>query len=230
VGTAPRIIGYTRVSTEEQADSGLSLEAQERRIRGYCEAKGWTLVELVRDEATGTNLRRPALLRALRTIAKRQAEGLVATKLDRVSRSSADTAILFEWMRDARATFVLLDIEGLDTSTPIGQAIASFMAIVAQLERDLTAQRTREALGALRRRGLPTGRPAVADHPALQKRIRREREQGATLQAIADGLNRDEIPTLRGAERWTTSSVQSASGYQRPAARRPRAVLPTVKR
>lgn len=226
-----RVIGYARVSTDEQADSGLGLEAQEHRIRAMCDLKGWELVGIIRDEGvTGTTLKRPGLRRALRMIAKREVQGLVAAKLDRVSRSSVDMSLIFEWMREAGASITLLDVD-VDTSTPVGQAIASFMATFAQLERDMTAQRTRDALAALRRQGKPTGRPAVADQGPLAQRIRAMREdEHLTLQAIADRLNLDGVPTLRGAAKWRPSSVQNAAGYVRPAKAKRRTALPAIAR
>jgi DNA invertase Pin-like site-specific DNA recombinase len=230
VSPAPRIIGYLRVSTEEQAESGLGLEAQERKIRAAAELHGWELVDVIADEGvTGTTLKRPGLRRAMRAIAKRQADGLVAAKLDRVSRSSVDMALVFEWFRDADAQLVLLDVPGLDTSTPIGKAMSTLMAMFAELERDLIAQRTREALASLRKRGKPTGRPAVADNAHLQRRIQRMRAKGLTLQAIADELNAEGVPTLRGGREWRPSSVQNAAGYARPAKRRRRTPLPALR-
>jgi DNA invertase Pin-like site-specific DNA recombinase len=229
VPPTPRVIGYVRVSTDEQAESGLGLEAQERKIRAFCELKGWELVDVIRDEGkSGTTLKRPGLRRALREVARSNVDGLVAAKLDRVSRSSVDMALVFEWFRDAGASITLLDVD-VDTSTPIGQAIASFMALFAQLERDMTAQRTKDALAALRARGKPTGRPAVADNAQLQRRIQRMRSKGMTLQAIADDLNAEGVPTLRGGREWRPSSVQNAAGYARPAKRRRRTPLPTLR-
>ena len=230
VSSAPRVIGYIRVSTDEQAESGLGLEAQERKIRAYCELKGWELVEVIRDEGkSGTTLKRPGLRRALREVARSNVDGLVAAKLDRVSRSSVDMALVFEWFRDAGASITLLDVD-VDTSSPVGQAIASFMALFAQLERDMTAQRTKDALASLRAQGKPTGRPSVADNSRLTARIKAMRKRGMTLQAIADELNRDGVPTLRGAQAWRPSSVQNAAGYERPARRRRRTSLPALSR
>lgn len=228
----PRIIGYCRVSTEEQAESGLGLDAQERRIRAYCELKGVELVDVIRDEGvSGTTLKRPGLRRALRQVAKGQATGLVAAKLDRVSRSSVDMALIFEWFRTAGASITLLDVD-VDTSSPVGQAIASFMALFAQLERDMTAQRTKDALDVKRRRGERVGQASFSDrgNGHLARRIRTMREKGMTLQAIADSLNAEGVPTLRGGQTWRPSSVQNAAGYTRPPAKRKRASLPSLGR
>jgi DNA invertase Pin-like site-specific DNA recombinase len=226
-----RIVGYGRVSTEEQAASGLGLEAQERDIRAECERRGWELVDLVLDEGyTGKHLDRPGLRAALELVATRQADGLLVSKLDRISRSTVDFALLLEWFKEeADATFVALDL-GVDTSTPGGLLVANVFAAVAQWERDTISARTRAGLASLRARGKATGRPAVADTPDLMARIRAMRDAGDTLQEIADTLNAEGVPTVRGGAMWRPSSVQSAAGYKRRAPRRPRAALPSPTR
>jgi DNA invertase Pin-like site-specific DNA recombinase len=93
----------------------------------------------------------------------------------------------------------------------------------------LIGARTKAALAALRAQGKPSGRPAVADRPALERRIQELRGRGWSLQRIADQLNEDGEPTLRGAPKWTKSAVQSATGYVRPRPRRKRTELPDTR-
>lgn len=228
---AQRILGYARVSTEEQAASGLGLEAQEAEIRRQAEVRGWKLTEIVRDDGfTAKSLERPGLRKALARIAAHQADGLMVAKLDRISRSSVDFGLLLEFFEDAGATLVALDL-GVDTSTASGRLVAGVIMQVAQWERDANAERTRAALAALRARGRPVGRPSVADRPELAQRIRAMREeQHLTLQAIADTLNAEGVPTARGAKLWRPSSVQAAAGYQRRRPRRKAADLPEIRR
>lgn len=90
--------------------------------------------------------------------------------------------------------------------------------------------RTKAGRATARSEGRPISRPAVEDRPGLRERIAAERAEGLTLQAIADRLNAEGVPTLRGAPAWRPSSVQSASGYRRPRARRKPPVLPQVRR
>lgn len=105
------------------------------------------------------------------------------------------------------------------------------MATIAQWERRAISERTRAALRALRAQGKATGRPAVADDPDLTERIRHLREdRGLTLRQIADHLNAAGVPTLRGAARWTHSSVQTAAGYRRPTRRRKTITFPDATR
>lgn len=81
-----------------------------------------------------------------------------------------------------------------------------------------------------RAEGRPTGRPAVADQPELAERIRAMRDAGMSLRAIAQKLNDDEVPTLRGGAEWRASSVEASAGYQRPRPKRRRVELPTAMR
>lgn len=225
-----RVLGYVRVSTAEQADSGLGLAAQEATIRSECERRGWELLDVVADEGeSGKSLDRPGLQAALTRIAAGETDGLVAAKLDRVSRSVRDFADLLDWFDVAGATLVALDV-GVDTSTPGGKLICNVFSAVAEWERDTISGRTSDGLAALRAQGKTISRPAVADHPELAGRIRAMREAGMTYQAMADVLNADRVPTLRTAGEWTVSAVRGAAGYKRPKVRKRAAALPAVAR
>jgi DNA invertase Pin-like site-specific DNA recombinase len=115
-------VEYARVSTSEQAISGLGLAAQEGTIRSECVRRGWQLVDVVLDAGeSGKNLDRPGLRHALELVANRGATVLVAAKLDRISRSVLDFVALLEWFSAADASLVALDV-GVDTSTPGGAA------------------------------------------------------------------------------------------------------------
>ncbi len=223
------MIGYARVSTAEQAESGLGLAAQRRGIEAEAGRHGWDLVEVVSDEgASGKDLDRAGLLRALRTIAEGHADGLVAAKLDRLSRSVVDFGTLLEWFEDHKAVLVALDLQ-IDTSTPGGKLVANVFAAVAEWERGVIGERTRLALGALRADGKAVSRPAVADDVALASRVRSLRAEGMSRQAICDLLNAEGVPTPRGGVLWRPSSLQAVEGYQRPKRRR-RAELPESSR
>lgn len=223
-----RMIGYCRVSTDEQAMSGLGLADQEKRIREMAKPHGWHIIQVIRDEglSAGT-LERAGLYRALGQLAAGRADGLVVAKLDRLTRSTVDFGLLLEWFKDAGRILILLDL-GVDTSTAGGELVANVIASVAQWERGVISERTRAALAQLRLQGKPTGRPAVVDDQALVERIREMRESEMTLRQIAETLNAECVPTMRGAAKWQPSAIQSALGYKRP--RRPRrlAELPAV--
>jgi DNA invertase Pin-like site-specific DNA recombinase len=210
VAKGQKVVGYVRVSTEEQSDSGLGLEAQKAAIRSACETRGWELVEVVEDSGvTGGTLDRPGLRRALEQIAAGEADGLVASKLDRLARSSIGFGRLIEWFEDSDAALVALDL-GVDTSTPSGRMMAGVFATFAQYEREAIAERTRHALEAKRGRGEAISRPSVLDRPELVEQIEKLRDQGKGEYAIATALNREGVPTVRGGKEWRPSSVRTA--------------------
>jgi DNA invertase Pin-like site-specific DNA recombinase len=235
---APRFIGYVRVSTGEQAESGLGLAEQEREIRVAAARRGWTLTEVITDTRTGANLKRPGIRRALKAIAKARVDGIVVAKLDRVSRSASDTAVLLDWIaNEARADFVALDVEWADTTTPQGKLMIGLFALLAEYFRGLTAERTSAALRQLKAQGRAYGPGAVSDQPELARTIRRWRTHGfpgvprpATLAEICSRLNANGVPTPRGGTQWRPSSLQTVLGWQRPPKRRPQASLPRVNR
>lgn len=226
-----KVIAYVRVSTEEQAASGLGLDAQVAAIRAEADRRGWDVVDVIRDEGSrSTTLSRPKLHEALTRSATGEADAVVVAKLDRATRSLAGLADLIAWTDDARIGLVALDL-GLDTTTSTGRLVAHIMGAVAEWERDTIAARTRAAASVRRDRGERMGRAGVRDtRPDLLERIERERSAGATWQSIADGLNRDGVATVRGGLEWRVSSVQAAGGYVRPARRAERGELPEIPR
>jgi DNA invertase Pin-like site-specific DNA recombinase len=200
------VLAYLRVSTDEQAASGLGLSAQRETLIAEAERRGWSDVRLIADDGqSAVSLDRPGIQQALAALASGEADVLVAAKLDRLSRSLLDFASLMEQSRREGWTLIALDL-GVDTSTAAGEMVANVMASFAQFERRLIAERTSAALQAAKRRGQRLGRP-VSLPDDVRERIARERANGATLQAIADGLNRDQVPTVNSGP-WTTSNVQ----------------------
>lgn len=204
-----RVIGYVRVSTSEQAQSGAGLDAQRAAIRAECERRGWTLLAVQEDAAASgrTMNGRPGLANAVERLERHEADALVVSKLDRLSRSLLDFASLMERSRRKGWALVALDL-GVDTSTASGEAMASVLATFAQLERRLIGERTRDALAVKRQNGVRLGRPPVLDR-RLVRRIVRLRRSGATLAGIADRLNREGVSTAHGGERWRHSSVRA---------------------
>jgi DNA invertase Pin-like site-specific DNA recombinase len=105
---------------------------------------------------------------------------------------------------------------GLDTGEQQGRLAASALINVSTWERERLSERTRKGLAAALSAERRRGRSGVADNPKLSERIARMRADGMTLQAIADRLNEDGVPTIRGGALWRPSSVQAAVGYRRP--------------
>src|SRR4051795_13610563 len=202
-----RVIGYVRVSTDEQGVSGAGLEAQRRAIQAECRRRGWELVETIEDCGySAKDLRRPGVKEALRTLEAGEANALVVAKLDRLSRSMIDfTALMGKGQRQG-GPVVALDC-AVDTTTPSGEAMANMLATFAQFERRLIGQRTREALAVKKANGVRLGRPPAVPERVV-RRIQRQRARGDSLRAIAESLNDDRVPTVQGGARWYAATVR----------------------
>jgi DNA invertase Pin-like site-specific DNA recombinase len=204
-----QVLGYVRVSTEEQTTSGAGLTAQRSAITAECEHRGWQLVEIIEDAGySAKNLKRPGVQVALEQLQQHQADGLVVAKLDRLSRSMLDfTSIMAQASKQGWA-LVALDC-AVDTTTPAGEAMANVLATFAQFERRLIGQRTKEALAAKRAAGVRLGRPQSLPRE-VRDRIVAERDSGRSLATIASKLNTDAIPTAQGGRQWWPSTVRAA--------------------
>ena len=174
-----KVVGYIRVSTSEQADSGLGLEAQHAAITGEAKRRGWQLLDIYEDAGASakTTARRPALAKALDAVEKGAAEALVAIDL------------------------------GVDTTTPAGEMIANSVANFSQFERRLIGQRTKDALAVRKAQGVQLGRPRVMPAKVV-KRIETMRKKGVSIRGIAEALNEAGVPTAHGGQRWHASTVQ----------------------
>ena len=211
-----RAVGYVSVPHAHDRDGGV-LEAQADAIAGLCARRGWELLHVVRDTENGhpKGMERPGLLYALERIAQGEASCLVVSELERLSRSAADLGRIVDWIDHRDGRLVAIDLR-LDTGSVQGRLTARALVAVGQWEGRRIAEQTKKGLAAARARRATTGRPAVEDIPALKDRIVAMRQDGMTLQAIADRLNTDNTPTLRGGTQWRPSSVQAAAGYRRP--------------
>jgi len=208
-----KALGYVSVPPNEESQSA-AFDAQLEAIDRYCDEHGWELVEVVRDVEPGAprNAERRGLLYALEKIGRKEASCIIVSDLGRLSRSAADLGGIIERLERSDGRLVALDI-GLDTATPDGYVAAKALASVSSLE----GERVRKGLAAAAAGSTATVEPReVEDVQALKRRIVELRESGMTLQAIADVLNAEGVPTLRGGAKWRPSSVQSAAGYKRP--------------
>jgi len=203
-----QVIGYVRVSTDEQSISGAGLAAQRTAIEAECLHRGWHLVEVIEDAGySAKDMKRPGVKAALETLEKGDAGALVVAKLDRLSRSMIDFTTVMATASKQGWALVALDC-AVDTSTPSGEAMANLLATFAQFERRLIGQRTREALAAKRASGVRLGRP-VSLPDAVSKRIAVERKAGHSLAAIANMLNEEQVATAQGGRRWWPSTVRA---------------------
>ena len=150
-----RVAGYLRVSTLDQADSGLGLKAQEEQIRAFATVCGFQVAGMFCD-AGESGTKKPSarfgLSEALAKVRSGELAGIVVAKLDRLSRSCRDVA---ELVLDAEAKgWDLLSVsEKLDTSTPSGKLQVRILASFAEFERDMISQRTTEALAQVAKQG-----------------------------------------------------------------------------
>lgn len=154
-----KVIGYIRVSTEQQVDDGASLEAQRIRLQAYALATELELVEIVEDAGiSAKTLQRPGIQRVLAALKSGKASGVIVTKLDRLTRSVVDLNTLITDYFGAH--YQLLSVgDSIDTRTAAGRLMLNILASVSQWEREAIAERTRDALGVLKGQGVTLGAP-----------------------------------------------------------------------
>lgn len=201
----PLALGYVRVSTTEQADKGASLDAQRAALAAECERRGWALDFIPDEGLSGKTMKRPGLQRALGRLDAGEADYLLATRLDRVSRSVADYAGMLD-RADRRGWGLVLLSPNIDTSDPAGRFTSNILASAAQYERELIGVRTREGMAQRKAEGVKLGRPVVLPD-AIYRRILDEHTAGRSLNTIAATLTEEGVPTARGGRSWHASTV-----------------------
>ncbi|GAA2555394.1 recombinase family protein [Mycolicibacterium diernhoferi] len=199
------MLGYSRVSTDEQANSRNGLEAQRHAIDTDADRRGWT-VEHRADEGVSGKVIGPELLDMLQLLASGQADGLVVAKLDRLSRSIVNAANIIESAQQQGWSLVVLDL-GVDLTTAAGRMVAHNMMSFAQYERELISERTKAGLAAKKRRGEPVGRPRLAK-PGVVRRIVMDRDAGLSFAQIARSLEAEDILSPAGRPTWQASTVR----------------------
>jgi DNA invertase Pin-like site-specific DNA recombinase len=217
--TAPAAICYVRVSTDEQAATGHSLEAQESAVRAYCALRGFVVSAVIVDAGVsgGTPLaNRPGGSQVLAELTRRSGpRHVVCVKLDRAFRSAADClAVTGEWDRRG-VSLHLTDLGGqaVDTSSAMGRFMLCVLAGAAELEKNLIGERTAAAMATMRACGLYTGGSApygytlnadgvtLTECPTEQATIaeaRRLRGQGLSLRKVAAELAAQGMNTRGG--------------------------------
>jgi site-specific DNA recombinase len=207
-----RAIGYARVSTDKQADFGVSLEAQTEKLHAMATVHGVQLGELIVDAGeSAKSLDRPGMVKLLSLVDARAVDMVIIAKLDRLTRSVRDLADLIE--RFSRRGVSLVSVaESLDTGSASGRLVLNLLTAVSQWEREAIGERTRVAMAFKKSRGervgtLPYGYRLQEDgihlepEPAEQHIIARIRDlqaSGLTLRAIAAKLNDEGYRTRRG--------------------------------
>lgn len=141
-----KALGYVRVSTDEQAREGISLDNQKAKIESYCTLHDLELVGIVEDAGkSGKDLNREGIQQLMELVKKHRTHAIVVYKLDRLSRRVIDTLTLIELFQKHSVAFHSLT-ESIDTSSALGKFFLNVMASLAQMERDLISERTKDAL------------------------------------------------------------------------------------
>ncbi|HEV3255728.1 MAG TPA: recombinase family protein [Gemmataceae bacterium] len=218
------VIGYVRVSTEEQASSGQSLGAQRAKLQAYAALYELELVGIIEDAGeSGKSLNRPGLQAALAMLRKGEAGGLLIAKLDRLTRSVGDWQDLIEGYFGDRAGKQLLSVQDcIDTRTAAGRLVLNVLLSVAQWEREAIGERTRDALQHKIAKGERCGRvrfgfdlaadgkmlvPNAAEQGAIGL-MRELRAAGHSYPAIAAALDARGLST-KGGKPWLPMTVRN---------------------
>jgi DNA invertase Pin-like site-specific DNA recombinase len=232
-----RAIGYVRVSTDQQAQEGVSLDAQQVRIRAHCVSQDLDLVDIVIDDGySAKSLERPGIKRALDMLTAKKADAIVVVKLDRLTRSVKDLGTLLDgYFREGLPWSLLSVSDSIDTRSAGGKLLLNVLMSVAQWEREAISERTQEAMNELKRRGIrtggaaygwqwsqepdATGRKQLIPHPEEQAAIRRICElhrQGLGAGAITRQLDREGVRARRsgpwGRQRSTIYCILEREG------------------
>jgi len=224
--TATQAVGYVRVSTTEQATEGVSLAAQEERIRAYCTMAGLELVAVVRDEGVSASKElatRPGGAELLTQVTDRGVKNIVALKLDRLFRDAADCLNQTRAWDEAGVSLHLIDMGGtaINTGTAMGRFFITMAAGFAELERNMIAERTTQALAHKKAHGevygpTPLGfdrnGDALVENEAEQETVKRILDMkvaGASINEIARRLTAEQVPTKKGGSKWYASTVSN---------------------
>ena len=215
-----KVMGYVRVSTEEQAREGISLEVQEDKVKKYADLHNLDLVEVIRDEGkSGKDLNREGIQKVITLCKDRSVDHLVVYKMDRLTRRTLDLLTLVEEVfKPNRVQFHSIS-EKVDTSTAQGKFFLTITGAMAQMERDLISERTREALQYKISKGENVGSPPLGFLAEDKKLLRIDGEfkvvsyvkslkrKKLSLRQIANRLNEQGVSTKRGGS-WYAGTVR----------------------
>jgi site-specific DNA recombinase len=214
-----KAIGYIRVSSEGQAESGLSLAGQEEKIRQYCKLKDLNLIEVVEDAGiSAKNLKRIGVQRVLGMASRKEFDALVIYKLDRMFRSTVD-ALETSALMDKWGVALHSIEESLNTKSAMGEFFFTLMAALAQMERKMIGERTRFALAKKKANGEKCGGLVPYGYTSERGVLTEDTEEqitikgmhnayglGMSLREICQSLNDNHIPTRTGSP-WHPATV-----------------------
>jgi len=223
-----RTAAYLRVSTDKQAEHGVSLDAQRAKVEAYASLYDLELVAVLVDAGVSAkSLDRPALSEALGLLDSGEAEALLVVKLDRLTRSVRDMGTLVErYFARPNGPALMSVSEQIDTRSAAGRLVLNVLASVAQWEREATGERTSAALAHKRARGEYTGGRVpygfrvgadgsslepVAEEQAVISEVRELRASGLSLRAIGAALERQGYRTRKGGS-WAPTQIKRILG------------------
>ena len=202
---------YARVSTQMQAEEGVSLDGQERQLIAAAEAAGYEAVILREEGKSGKNISgRPVLRKALEDLDTGKAQALFVTRLDRLARSTRDFLSIVDRSHKYGWRLALLDL-GLDTGTYQGRFVVTIMSAMAEMERGMISLRQKDVHKDRRDKGNVWGVNIGPKSPldvTIRQRIYDERKAGVSYGNIAKGLNNDAIKPTRGGDEWYAATVR----------------------
>lgn len=209
-----KAVGYIRVSTDKQAEHGVSLDAQRAKLEAYAALYDIELVAVIVDAGVSAKtLDRPGLQRALGLLRKGQAQALIVAKLDRLTRSVKDLGTLVEDYFSSDRISLLSVADSIDTRTAAGRLVLNVLGSVAQWEREAIGERTKDALRHKKAQGHKTGGDVpygyhLADddktlvpndaEQAMLTAIREARTRGLSQRAVVAELARQGFTTRKG--------------------------------
>lgn len=208
-----RAVAYIRVSTDKQADAGVSLDAQRAKIEAYATLYDLDVVEVITDAGVSAKtLERDGLNRALARLDTGEADALIVVKLDRLTRSVADLGRLIDAHFSEKHGAALLSVsEQIDTRSAAGRLVLNVLTSVAQWERETTAERTRDAMRHKKAKGEYTGGHAPYGYTVEQGVLKADeveqaviahavelRTAGFTLRQVAEALAARGFTTRNG--------------------------------
>lgn len=204
-----KVVGYVRVSTEQQASDGVSLAAQREKIEQYCALYDLDLIAVVEDAGqSAKTLEREGLRQALDSLNDDEASALIVSKLDRLTRSVADLSILLEKYFASRFDLVSVG-EQVNTGTAAGRLVLNVLMSVSQWEREAISERTKTALQFKKSQGqrvgsIPYGFELAADGGAMEENPEEQEIIRAVLKFHQAGLSLGKIAAQLGAHGYTS--------------------------
>lgn len=217
-----KVVGYIRVSKESQARDGISLQAQEHKIRVWADLNDYSVVDIYVDAGISGKRtdNREGLQKAIKAIARDDA--LVVYSLGRLTRSTKDTLELADYLAKNGVDLVSLS-ENIDTTSAAGRMVFRIFAVLNEFERDQIAERTKMALQHKRLQGYKTGGDVPfgfdSDQTGLLQAntpeqkvislIKKLREKGYTLRAIGEELMKAGYTTKQGHSIWNPKTISA---------------------